>query len=74
MHLLLLEDDIDLGQAVAEHLEAQGHEVSWMKLCSQADQCMRRPDIARHSSTCACPMATAWSCSSNGESVATSAL
>jgi two-component system, OmpR family, response regulator len=46
MHLLLLEDDIDLGQAVAEHLEAQGHEVSWMKLCAQADHCMRSPDIA----------------------------
>jgi two-component system OmpR family response regulator len=40
MHLLLLEDDIDLGQAVGEHLEAHGHTVSWMKLCSQAEQVM----------------------------------
>ena len=46
MHLLLLEDDIDLGQAVAEHLESHGHEVSWMKLCAQADAVMRQPDIA----------------------------
>jgi len=46
MHLLLLEDDIDLGQAVAEHLESHGHEVSWMKLCAQADTAMRQPDIA----------------------------
>lgn len=37
MQLLLLEDDIDLGQAVVDHLEAQGHAVSWMKLCAQAD-------------------------------------
>ena len=45
MHLLLLEDDIDLGQAVAEHLETHGHEVSWMKLCAQADDCMRTQPI-----------------------------
>jgi two-component system, OmpR family, response regulator len=45
MHLLLLEDDIDLGQAVAEHLETHGHEVSWMKLCAQADECMRTQPI-----------------------------
>lgn len=45
MHLLLLEDDIDLGQAVAEHLEARGHTVSWMKLCSQADQALSKEDI-----------------------------
>lgn len=45
MHLLLLEDDIDLGQAVAEHLEAQGHTVSWLKLCEQADKAMAQPDV-----------------------------
>jgi two-component system, OmpR family, response regulator len=45
MQILLLEDDIDLGQAVAEHLEAHGHRVDWMKLCSQADQAQKRTDI-----------------------------
>lgn len=41
MQLLLLEDDIDLGQAVVDHLEAQGHTVTWMKLCAQAEAAMR---------------------------------
>ena len=36
MHLLLLEDDIDLGQAVVDHLEAHGHAVQWFKRCAQA--------------------------------------
>lgn len=36
MNVLLLEDDVDLGQAVAEHLEAAGHEVHWCKLIAQA--------------------------------------
>lgn len=36
MHILLLEDDIDLGQAVADHLEAAGHEAHWCKLVAQA--------------------------------------
>lgn len=45
MHILLLEDDIDLGQAVAEHLDAQGHTVEWMKLCCQANDAIRDPDI-----------------------------
>jgi two-component system, OmpR family, response regulator len=36
MQVLLLEDDIDLGQAVTEHLEAAGHEVHWCKLLAQA--------------------------------------
>jgi two-component system, OmpR family, response regulator len=45
MNILLLEDDIDLGQAVAEHLESLGHTVDWMKLCSQADAVIQRPDI-----------------------------
>lgn len=45
MHILLLEDDIDLGQAVAEHLEALGHTVDWMKLCSQANDAIHDLDI-----------------------------
>lgn len=36
MQILLLEDDIDLGQAVAEHLEAAGHGVHWCKRLTQA--------------------------------------
>lgn len=36
MRVLLLEDDIDLGQAVTDHLEACGHEVYWCKLMQQA--------------------------------------
>jgi two-component system OmpR family response regulator len=36
MNVLLLEDDIDLGQAVADHLEAAGHTVHWCKLIAQA--------------------------------------
>jgi two-component system OmpR family response regulator len=36
VNVLLLEDDVDLGQAVAEHLEAAGHEVHWCKLIAQA--------------------------------------
>jgi two-component system, OmpR family, response regulator len=36
MNVLLVEDDIDLGQAVAEHLEAAGHHVHWCKLIGQA--------------------------------------
>jgi len=35
MHVVLIEDDIDLGQAVTEHLEAAGHTVEWSKLLSQ---------------------------------------
>lgn len=42
LHLLLLEDDIDLGQAVVDHLEAHGHTVDWMKLCSQADRFLQQ--------------------------------
>ena len=38
MQLLLLEDDIDLGQAVSEHLEAAGHGVHWCKFVAQARQ------------------------------------
>jgi len=36
MRLLFLEDDIDLGQAVTEHLEAAGHQVHWCKRVGQA--------------------------------------
>jgi two-component system OmpR family response regulator len=36
MQVLLLEDDIDLGQAVTDHLEAAGHQVHWCKLIAQA--------------------------------------
>jgi two-component system, OmpR family, response regulator len=36
MQVLLLEDDIDLGQAVSDHLEAAGHDVHWCKLVAQA--------------------------------------
>ncbi|MBL0089059.1 MAG: response regulator transcription factor [Ideonella sp.] len=36
MQLLLLEDDLDLGQAVAEHLESAGHVVQWCKRIAQA--------------------------------------
>ncbi|MEX8493443.1 MAG: DNA-binding response regulator, partial [Sphaerotilus sp.] len=38
MHVLLLEDDIDLGQAVTDHLEAAGHQVHWCKLIAQAQE------------------------------------
>lgn len=44
LHVLLLEDDIDLGQAVTDHLEAQGWRVSWMKLCSQARKALAERD------------------------------
>jgi two-component system, OmpR family, response regulator len=36
MQLLFLEDDLDLGQAVSEHLEAAGHAVHWCKRVAQA--------------------------------------
>jgi two-component system OmpR family response regulator len=38
MRVLLLEDDIDLGQAVSDHLEAANHEVYWCKLIGQVRQ------------------------------------
>ncbi|TAK76495.1 MAG: response regulator transcription factor [Aquabacterium sp.] len=40
MDILLLEDDIDLGQAVCDHLEAHQHQVNWMKLCEQANKAL----------------------------------
>lgn len=36
MRILLVEDDIDLGQAVSDHLQAAGHLVYWCKLIGQA--------------------------------------
>lgn len=45
MNILLLEDDIDLGQAVAEHLEAAGHQVHWCKLIEQARR-VKDPELA----------------------------
>jgi len=45
MDILLLEDDIDLGQAVAEHLEACGHQVHWCKRVAQA-RAAPAPDMA----------------------------
>lgn len=38
MNLLLLEDDLDLGQAVADHLRAAGHGVRWCRTLQQARQ------------------------------------
>jgi two-component system OmpR family response regulator len=45
VNILLLEDDIDLGQAVAEHLEAAGHQVHWCKLVEQARR-VKDPELA----------------------------
>jgi two-component system OmpR family response regulator len=45
MNVLLLEDDIDLGQAVADHLEAAGHTVHWCKLIAQARR-VQHADLA----------------------------
>jgi two-component system OmpR family response regulator len=38
MNVLLLEDDVDLGQAVAEHLQSARHSVHWCKLIAQVQQ------------------------------------
>ena len=37
MNLLLLEDDTDLGQAVADHLAAAGHQVHWCRCIAEAE-------------------------------------
>ncbi len=42
MHITLIEDDVDLGQAVADHLVAQGHAVEWLKTAAQAREAMTR--------------------------------
>lgn len=38
MHILLLEDDRDLGQAVTDHLVAAGHHVAWFQAAGPARQ------------------------------------
>ncbi len=43
MNLLLLEDDPDLGQAVADHLRAHGHTVHWAQRCETAHQAFGNP-------------------------------
>ncbi len=45
LHLLLLEDDHDLGHAVAEHLRAAGHRVQWCKRVADA-RAAPAPDMA----------------------------
>ncbi len=42
MHITLIEDDIDLGQAVADHLVAQGHAVEWLKTLAHAREALAR--------------------------------
>lgn len=42
MHILLLEEDIDLGQTVTDHFEMLGHSVHWVKLCAQAQQALQQ--------------------------------
>ena len=42
MHITLIEDDIDLGQAVADHLRSQGHAVEWLKTAAQAERALCR--------------------------------
>lgn len=49
MHITLIEDDIDLGQAVADHLRAEGHAVEWLKTAAQARQALAGPASARDS-------------------------
>jgi len=44
MHITLIEDDIDLGQAVADHLRAQGHTVDWLKTVAQARKALGGPE------------------------------
>jgi two-component system, OmpR family, response regulator len=45
MFTLLLEDDVDLGESVVEHLEAAGHRVHRCKLMAQARDAPR-PELA----------------------------
>lgn len=42
MHITLIEDDVDLGQAVADHLVAQGHVVEWLKTAGHARTALAR--------------------------------
>ncbi len=43
MNILLLEDDLDLGQAVSDHLHAHGHTVHWAQRCHDARQAFHNP-------------------------------
>jgi two-component system OmpR family response regulator len=45
MNLLLLEDDLDLGQAVTDHLRAHGHTVHWAQRCQAAGQAFADPAL-----------------------------
>jgi len=45
MNLLLLEDDLDLGQAVVDHLQAAGHSVTWCRDLAQA-RAVAEPTLA----------------------------
>jgi len=45
MDLLLLEDDADLGRAVADHLAAAGHRVQWLRRVVDAEHAAA-PDLA----------------------------
>jgi two-component system, OmpR family, response regulator len=49
MHITLIEDDVDLGQAVADHLVAQGHAVEWLKTAAQARDALQRASEQRNS-------------------------
>ena len=49
MHITLIEDDIDLGQAVADHLVAQGHSVEWLKTAAQARNALGQLSEQRNS-------------------------
>jgi two-component system OmpR family response regulator len=49
MHITLIEDDIDLGQAVADHLRAEGHAVEWLKTAAQARHALAGPAATRDS-------------------------
>jgi two-component system OmpR family response regulator len=49
MHITLIEDDVDLGQAVADHLVAQGHAVEWLKTAAQAREALSHLEENRDS-------------------------
>ncbi|MGY4829315.1 response regulator transcription factor [Sphaerotilaceae bacterium SBD11-9] len=49
MHITLIEDDIDLGQAVADHLVSQGHAVEWLKTAAQAREALGQLSEQRNS-------------------------
>jgi two-component system, OmpR family, response regulator len=49
MHITLIEDDVDLGQAVADHLVSQGHAVEWLKTAAQAREALGQVGEQRNS-------------------------